>query len=147
MNAPTFLVLAVSKPRPQFDALVQLAQGLKPSAAIVPKAVHVIRTAADDFRSKGTIGKHCTFVIVPSDLDMTASGGYDSPGVAFKAFAPAYIKAIGDGSAVYAIRGIETRGENEQNEAQPVAIPRVKGHLPCPCGSGKKYKKCCGAEA
>jgi SEC-C motif domain protein len=37
-------------------------------------------------------------------------------------------------------------------EAKRKAEPIVKGHQPgrndpCPCGSGKKYKKCCGAAA
>jgi uncharacterized protein YecA (UPF0149 family) len=25
--------------------------------------------------------------------------------------------------------------------------PKVGRNDPCPCGSGKKYKKCCGADA
>ena len=28
--------------------------------------------------------------------------------------------------------------------ARPAATPRVGRNDPCPCGSGKKYKKCCG---
>ena len=28
--------------------------------------------------------------------------------------------------------------------ARPAAVPRVGRNDPCPCGSGKKYKKCCG---
>ena len=33
--------------------------------------------------------------------------------------------------------------------AQPVErdAPKVGRNDPCPCGSGKKYKKCCGAES
>jgi uncharacterized protein YecA (UPF0149 family) len=27
------------------------------------------------------------------------------------------------------------------------AVPKVGRNDPCPCGSGKKYKKCCGKEA
>jgi uncharacterized protein YecA (UPF0149 family) len=31
-------------------------------------------------------------------------------------------------------------------KAQPVVreAPKVGRNEPCPCGSGKKYKKCCG---
>src|SRR5690606_6808437 len=33
-------------------------------------------------------------------------------------------------------------------KVQPVRVgPKVKPNDPCPCGSGKKYKKCCGASA
>jgi uncharacterized protein YchJ len=27
----------------------------------------------------------------------------------------------------------------------PVAAPRAGRNEPCPCGSGKKFKRCCGA--
>ncbi len=54
-------------------------------------------------------------------------------------------------------RGIQRRHEKELKElqflgtngssapAQPAAAPRVGRNDPCPCGSGKKYKKCHGA--
>jgi preprotein translocase subunit SecA len=40
--------------------------------------------------------------------------------------------------------------ENRYEDEQPVKTPRRTGvqigrNDPCPCGSGKKYKKCCGA--
>ncbi len=36
--------------------------------------------------------------------------------------------------------------EYEEEEAPaPAAAPKVGRNDPCPCGSGKKYKKCCGA--
>ena len=35
--------------------------------------------------------------------------------------------------------------ENERSEAsQPVSKAKIGRNAPCPCGSGKKYKKCCG---
>ena len=37
---------------------------------------------------------------------------------------------------------LEARGERSE---PTVAEPRVGRNKPCPCGSGKKYKKCCGA--
>jgi preprotein translocase subunit SecA len=40
-------------------------------------------------------------------------------------------------------------GPIQPAEARPVTIrreaPKVGRNDPCPCGSGKKYKKCCGA--
>jgi hypothetical protein len=35
--------------------------------------------------------------------------------------------------------------EEDDDEAQPAAAAKVARNDPCPCGSGKKYKKCCGA--
>jgi SWIM/SEC-C metal-binding protein len=31
------------------------------------------------------------------------------------------------------------------NPSQPVKSDKIGRNDPCPCGSGKKYKKCCGA--
>jgi SEC-C motif-containing protein len=40
----------------------------------------------------------------------------------------------------YFVRGEDPRQEPIRREA-----PKVGRNDPCPCGSGKKYKKCCGA--
>jgi preprotein translocase subunit SecA len=49
---------------------------------------------------------------------------------------------------------VETRRPSGEGEEQPTATktivreqPKVGRNDPCPCGSGKKYKKCCGANA
>jgi hypothetical protein len=43
----------------------------------------------------------------------------------------------------------ETEAETKADESQPVRreTHRVGRNEPCPCGSGKKYKKCCGRNA
>ena len=46
-----------------------------------------------------------------------------------------------DGRWVYAGQ-VVPKGETFRREA-----PKVGRNDPCPCGSGKKYKKCCGANA
>ncbi|WP_067738331.1 UPF0149 family protein [Novosphingobium naphthalenivorans] len=38
----------------------------------------------------------------------------------------------------------EWRRENDPNRHSPVSRAKVGRNDPCPCGSGKKYKKCCG---
>ncbi|NOZ61903.1 MAG: hypothetical protein GXO74_09500 [Calditrichaeota bacterium] len=35
--------------------------------------------------------------------------------------------------------------EKMLNPAQPVKSNKIGRNPPCPCGSGKKYKNCCGA--
>ncbi|MBW2689835.1 MAG: SEC-C domain-containing protein, partial [Deltaproteobacteria bacterium] len=30
-------------------------------------------------------------------------------------------------------------------KSQPVSVTKIGRNDPCPCGSGKKYKKCCGS--
>jgi hypothetical protein len=40
------------------------------------------------------------------------------------------------------------RGEASERKAEPVTVEDEPGRNdPCPCGSGKKYKKCCGRTA
>jgi preprotein translocase subunit SecA len=42
---------------------------------------------------------------------------------------------------------VENRGD-EEAPAQPVRVKQTIGRNdPCPCGSGKKYKRCCGKDA
>jgi len=39
-----------------------------------------------------------------------------------------------------------TTGSGRQTKKQPIRVEKTPGRNdPCPCGSGKKYKKCCGA--
>ncbi len=34
--------------------------------------------------------------------------------------------------------------ERMLNPPNPIASPKIGRNDPCPCGSGRKYKKCCG---
>jgi uncharacterized protein YecA (UPF0149 family) len=39
-----------------------------------------------------------------------------------------------------------SNGQKKQTQAQkPVRVEKVGRNDQCPCGSGKKYKKCCGS--
>ncbi|MCH8012952.1 MAG: SEC-C domain-containing protein [Candidatus Marinimicrobia bacterium] len=35
--------------------------------------------------------------------------------------------------------------ERALNPEKPIKSSKINRNAPCPCGSGKKYKKCCGA--
>ena len=45
----------------------------------------------------------------------------------------------------------EGEGHHHHHHAKPQTVVRAEAKVgrndPCPCGSGKKYKKCCGADA
>lgn len=43
------------------------------------------------------------------------------------------------------IPGVRTRWKAVLETPEPVSVNKVGRNDPCPCGSGKKYKKCCGA--
>ncbi len=53
------------------------------------------------------------------------------------------VAAVGGGAAPSG----EGQGRAEDNQSakpEPVSVEKVGRNEPCPCGSGKKYKKCCG---
>jgi len=35
-------------------------------------------------------------------------------------------------------------GDNSDSTPTPETVKKIGRNEPCPCGSGKKYKKCCG---
>jgi len=39
----------------------------------------------------------------------------------------------------------EEKTKQEKREPLTRQMPKIGRNDPCPCGSGKKYKKCCGA--
>ncbi|MCA1900713.1 MAG: SEC-C domain-containing protein, partial [Candidatus Hydrogenedens sp.] len=49
-------------------------------------------------------------------------------------------QSVPDGSS-------KEESEEEKPKRVPVRVgPKVGPNDPCPCGSGKKYKKCCGKQ-
>ena len=62
------------------------------------------------------------------------------------------IRAVGGGSAPdeegLAESGSALQGDQQRSplaRQKPVTVEKIGRNDPCPCGSGKKYKKCCGA--
>ncbi len=43
------------------------------------------------------------------------------------------------------IVGAKTRSRADERKKSPQPAPKVGRNAPCPCGSGKKYKRCCGS--
>jgi preprotein translocase subunit SecA len=41
-------------------------------------------------------------------------------------------------------QAVASRGDDERKQPQKAAGKKVGRNEPCPCGSGKKYKHCCG---
>jgi preprotein translocase subunit SecA len=47
-------------------------------------------------------------------------------------------------SADQAAEGLDPQGEGARPQTFRREQPKVGRNDPCPCGSGKKFKKCCG---
>jgi len=60
------------------ESLVRLLDEKKPAQALVEKGIEVIRTTAADPLSRNLIGKQCNSIVLPSNPDEDAEGGYYS---------------------------------------------------------------------
>ncbi len=49
--------------------------------------------------------------------------------------------------AIYTKEEREALYKKEKSSHTIIKPPKIGRNDPCPCGSGKKYKKCCGATA
>jgi SEC-C motif len=128
----------------QLESLGELLRQDKPPGVIVDKVVAIVRGAARSPRSQNSVGERCSSLMIPSNRAKTAEARYHSDEVAFVHYSPTYIKSLGDGSGDYMVA--ETTQEHFGEGGVPVAlsIPRVGRNQPCPCRSGKKYKRCHG---
>jgi preprotein translocase subunit SecA len=69
-------------------------------------------------------------------------------GVAVHQVASTYSAAAAPGASAGQGPPAGAAGDSAPPKTQPVrSAPRAGRNDPCPCGSGKKYKKCCGKEA
>jgi SEC-C motif len=124
------------------EALSVLLQQRKPAAALVGKTIEVMRRAADSPRSGGKVGKQYSTVVMPRDPKEMAVGEYHSEAAATKVYSVDRVR-VGD-HGCYAIR--EPSVELRDGAKKPLVVPRTGRNKPCPCGSGKKYKKCHGRQ-
>ena len=55
------------------------------------------------------------------------------------------VKVLSEGGEQRSTRVGDPRANDEASKRQVIRAEKVGRNDPCPCGSGKKYKKCCGA--
>jgi len=130
--------------QPYAESLRILLQGHKPASALVGKGVEVLRAIAKSPLSKNLVGQQCTSIVLPRSPDSIGSLEYHSSTVRTKLFAPSVIEARG-GHAAFIVDSPEVEIRNSSGRQMVLTVPKVGPNHPCPCGSGKKYKKCCRA--
>lgn len=112
----------------------------KPHTAIVSKAVDAIRSAADSGKSKGLVGKQCDSIVVPADPRGGVLVDYHSSSPSDVAFLPSYV--LSNSNSSLSCFGGFIQGSDQQGNPSLMAWPSVGRNRPCPCGSGKKFKRC-----
>jgi len=91
-----------------------------------------------------TIFFKASFVSAPPLRDRTPVQGVEVSRTPISAFETAQAAGAGVSTGTDGLPP-PPRGAPQQPSREPVKVgPKVGRNEPCPCGSGKKYKKCCG---
>jgi hypothetical protein len=126
------------------NTLLTLLRENRPPQALVDKGVEILRDVAKSNKSRNTIGKQCTSIVLPSDPKATPLGNYHSFKPTHKTYLPSHIVARGAEGGSFIIDSPEFHVEDSSGNPEILNVPKVRRNWPCPCGSGKKYKKCHG---
>jgi hypothetical protein len=109
-----------------------------PPEAMLSILENRVRKIADDPRSGNTIGKHIDSIIIRSDASpIIVNRSYSS--VSREIVFPAAVN-IDNAGGVVSIRNMSLKVVDD--DAPPMAVPKVHRNAKCPCGSGKKYRFC-----
>ncbi len=114
-----------------------------PASAIVEKGVELIRDLADRPQARGAIGKQVSSITLPRDPREVATSDYHTETPSTEMFLPSVVVAVSKNEC-FAAKDLTISMSDASGRATPVAVPRVAGNTPCPCGSGRKYKNCHG---
>ncbi|WP_415036511.1 preprotein translocase subunit SecA [Azonexus sp.] len=131
--------------REHLAALDHLRQGIhlrgyaqkNPKQEYKREAFELFETLLDQIRSEVTRIVFTVQIRSPEDVEETAPHAEVSN---VKYQHADYDEALGENPA--AAGGVGGAGDTARQPAQ--AAPKIGRNEPCPCGSGKKYKHCCG---
>lgn len=121
-------------------ALRALLEKKAPAEGLVGKAVEVMHEIADDPVSKGTIGKQLNVVVMHRDASKPVNSQYVSKKCSFVQYSHDLALLHKNGNTLLK----DFKIESVDIDAPPLVVPKVGRNVPCPCGSGKKYKRCHG---
>lgn len=91
------------------------------------------------FRHFSRIVRYATLEAQNSDDEAQVAAIYEAAGEKPKTLADALYSVV---ESVFALKQILRPNKPQRRES-----PRIGRNDPCPCGSGKKYKQCCGKKA
>jgi hypothetical protein len=123
-----------------YVSLKTLLYERRPARAVISKATELMVRMADNPAAGGTIGKQVTWLKITPDPDSPTESGYYSN-------VPTSVVYMAGGVVAQTHRQAAIDmgvGWIEGPAPPPLAVPKVGRNYPCPCGSGKKYKRCHG---
>jgi hypothetical protein len=126
------------------DQLRPFVNGNKPVQAIASKIVEVMRTVAADPNSDQMIGGQCSTVALPADTTQPALVDYHTMHPTDRMYGVGHVEARGGQFGGYVVMDPMMKSGPPDETGQPIRVQKVGRNWPCPCGSGKKYKRCHG---
>jgi SEC-C motif-containing protein len=138
--------LDAAMPKRRLKLLHDLALAKKPVRVLEQETRKAMLAAADSPAAAGGIGKRSTAVTLPSDPAMGPVMKYYSDQVATRIGGIMSIEARGGEHGVFVVEMDRFEALDAAGKPLVLEVPQVGRNDPCPCGSGKKYKKCHGAE-
>jgi hypothetical protein len=115
----------------------------RPSRAMVGKAVEVVRDIAARRSAQGLVGTELTSAVLFPDPAHTPEAGFHVTKASHQVVGFNQVVATGpDHQFAMMDPVIEAM---DPSSAPPIVVPKIGRNQPCPCGSGKKYKRCHGA--
>ena len=115
-----------------------LREGL-PSEAVRNKGFEVMKEISESSVAARTVGAQISAITIPSDRAAEFELGYRSNKNSRIIFSPDIIFAESAENRNWYTLTIENA-----DPSIPTVVPKVPSKSPCPCGSGKRYKKCHG---
>jgi hypothetical protein len=131
-------------PEAERQALAALVEAGKPARGIVDKAVEVIGLAAATKGAAGSISRACNSLTLPADPSAQSMGAFHAEGPTDTLYWPSVVEARGGAFGLSITMDSSLRSGVGRSQGPAIGVPKVGRNIPCPCGSGIKYKRCHG---
>lgn len=126
------------------DPLRSMLEERKPTKAIVGAVRSVFRTASVSPLARDGIGNRLSVLVLPGDRGIPTTADYLTDTALGHAWYPSQVETL-PGRPCFAVEKMLFNLHDESGRPGVLTIPVVGRNKPCPCGSGKKFKKCHGA--
>jgi hypothetical protein len=127
-----------------YQALKAMLRERRPAQAVIARATDMMVRMADRPGAGGTIGKQVTWLKITPDPEIPSESGYYSNVPTSVVYTAGGVVVQSHRQAAFDQGAAWIEGGADGGAPPPLAVPKVGRNYPCPCGSGKKYKRCHG---
>jgi SEC-C motif len=125
------------------DQVRRLLAERRPHEALVAKGVDLVRSISRRASAKGAVGEDLSSVTIFSDRSRQPVAGYHPANAQHRWYGVNEVIALGPDMQV-TVKDLVVKAERPGPAVPPLSAPRPRRNDRCPCGSGIKYKRCCG---